>query len=187
MDKARAITTFVERVEHFSQIVLITDKEIENLFGEEVSMVLTELERFMTQNRGCFDCGGACCNDIGCELYAPQYGRCPIYEYRPVACRLHFCHRLDDPYRPLIIELRDVFVGCHDAMDFSDCSNLRSLDSPPLGDGCPEFVAAVSPYTVLVRNGSLDPDYAAQKICREVERYRGHYVIKNCRGLGFIN
>ncbi len=178
MDKARAINTFLERVDRFSQIALITDKEMENIFGEEVTMVLTQMEHFMTENRTCSDCGGVCCRDIGCELYAAQFGRCPIYEYRPIACRMHFCHRLDDPYRPLIIELRDVFVGCHSAMDFSDNSNLRSLDSPPLGEVCPEFVAAVRSYTDLVRNGKLRPDHAAQTVCGEAERYRGHCTAK---------
>lgn len=174
MDKARAISAFLDRVDRFSQIVLITDKEMENLFGEELTMVLTELQHFMAENQTCSDCGGSCCKDIGCELYAAQFGRCPIYEYRPVACRLHFCHRLDDPYRPLIIELRDVFIGCHHAMDFSDSSNLRSLDSPPLADVCPEFVEAVRSYTDLVRNGKLDPDHTAQRICEEAEKYRGY-------------
>jgi len=115
-----------------------------------------------------------CCGDIGCELYAAQFGQCPIYAYRPIACRLHFCHRFDALHRALIIELRDVFVGCYRAVDFSDSSNLRSLDAPPLKDVCPEFVAAVGSCVNAVREGRLSPDHAAQTISREAENYRNH-------------
>jgi hypothetical protein len=172
MDKGKAIDRFLGRVDQFSQVALITSEEMERLFGEEVAQALAQLEHFLTENRICPDCGGACCRDIGCELYASQFGQCPIHEYRPIACRLHFCHRLDDPYRPLIIELRDVFVGCYRAIDLWDSPNLKSLDSPPFAEVCPQFVAGVSSWVNAVREGRLAPDRAGQLLCREAEGYR---------------
>jgi hypothetical protein len=174
MDKGKAIDRFLGRVDQFSQIALITSQEVEHLFGVEVTRALAELEHFMTENRICADCGGVCCRDIGCELYASQFGRCPIHEYRPIACRMHFCHRLDDPYRSIIIELRDVFAGCYRAIDFWDSPNLRSLDSPPFAEVCPQFVASVSSWVNAVREARLAPDRAAQMLCREAESYRRH-------------
>jgi hypothetical protein len=172
MDKGKAIDRFLGRVDQFSQVALITSEEMERLFGEEVAQALAQLEHFLTENRICPDCGGACCRDIRCELYASQFGQCPIHEYRPIACRLHFCHRLDDPYRPLIIELRDVFVGCYRAIDLWDSPNLKSLDSPPFAEVCPQFVAGVSSWVNAVREGRLAPDRAGQLLCREAEGYR---------------
>jgi hypothetical protein len=172
MDKGKAIDRFLRRVDQFSQVALITGEEVEHLFGEEVTRALLQLEHFLTENRICSDCGGVCCRDIGCELYASQFGRCPIHEYRPIACRLHFCSRLDDPYRSAIIELRDVFVGCYGAIDLWDSPNLKSLDSPPFAEVCPQFVAGVSSWVNAVREGRLAPDRAGQMLCREAESYR---------------
>lgn len=174
MDKAKAIDRFLRRVDRFSQVALITSEEVQHLFGEEVTRALLQLEHFLTENRICSDCGGVCCRDIGCELYASQFVRCPIHEYRPIACRLHFCSRLDDPYRSIIIELRDVFVGCYRAVDFWTSPNLKSLDSPPFAEACPQFVASVSPWVSAVREGRLAPDRAGQMLCREAESYRWH-------------
>lgn len=172
MDKGKAINTFLDRVDQFAQIVLVTDKEIDDLFGEEVTTALTELEHFGKENHICSDCEGLCCSDIECELYAAQFGHCPIYPYRPIACRLHFCHRFDALHRSIIIELRDVFVGCFRAMDFSNSPNLRSLDSPPLKDVCSEFVAEVNLSVNSVRDGKLSPEHAIETIRREAEKHR---------------
>lgn len=172
MDKARAIDQFLGRVDQFSQIALVTYEELSHLFGEEVAQALAQLEHYSAENRTCADCGGTCCRDIGCELYAAQFAQCPIHGFRPIACRMHFCPRLDDPYRSVIIELRDVFVGCYRAIDFWDSANLRSLDSPPFGEVCPQFVAAIVPCIKGVREGWLAPGPAAQMLCREAADYR---------------
>jgi len=172
MDKARAIDRFLGRVDQFRQIALVTDEEMTQLFGGEVAQSLAQLERFAAENRMCADCGGVCCRDIGCELYAALFSQCPIHEYRPIACRMHFCRRLDDPYRSLIIELRDVFVGCYRAMDFWPGASLRSLDTPPFGEVCPRFVAAVAPWVNAVRQGSLAPGTAGGGLGRAAANYR---------------
>jgi hypothetical protein len=172
MDKAGAIDRFLGRVDQFSQIALVTDGELAHLFGEEVAQALAQLEHYAAENRICADCGGVCCKDIGCELYSAQFSRCPIHEYRPIACRMHFCRRLDDPYRSVIVELRDVFVGCYGAMDFWPGASLRSLDSPPFGEVCPRFVAAVAPWINAVRQGRLASGPAGRSLGREAAEYR---------------
>ena len=171
MDKGKAISDFLERVDRFPQMVLVTDEEVKELFGEEVSTALAELERFGRQESLCAGCGGTCCRDIGCELYASWLSLCPIYHFRPLACRFHFCHRFDALHKSLVIELRDIFLGCYMAVDFRDSANLRSLDCPPLAGVCPELVAALSPWIEAVREGSLDPERALEVIRREAERY----------------
>jgi hypothetical protein len=70
--------------------------------------------------------------------------------------------------------LRDVFVGCYRAIDFWHDPNLKSLDSPPFAEACPQFVAGVSSWVNAVREGRLAPDHAAKMLCREAESYRRH-------------
>lgn len=172
MDKGKAISGFLERVDRFPQMVLVTDEEVKELFGEGVAAALAKLEHYQRDEELCAGCGGTCCGDIGCELYASQFSVCPIYDFRPLACRFHFCHRFDALDKSLIIQLRDVFLGCFMAVDFSDSANLRSLDCPPLAGVCPELVAALSPWVEMVRDGSLAPERAAEAMCRQAEKYR---------------
>jgi hypothetical protein len=69
-----------------------------------------------------------------------------------------------------------IFFGCFRAVDFWDSANLRSLDVPPLAGASPELMAALSPTVVAVRQGSLDPEHAAELIRRQAEDYRSKYL-----------
>ena len=175
MDIGSAINGFLLQVDRFDQLPLVSDEEVTQLLGVEVGAAVAELERFSQQRQLCSGCGGDCCCDIRCELYAAQFDRCPIHDYRPLACRLHFCHRFDDAGKSLIIGLRDIFFGCFRAVDFQDCANLRALDSPPLSAVAPGFVDAASPWVEAVRRGALAPEQAAKLIRREAEAYRSRH------------
>lgn len=172
MDKGRAISQFLERVDTFQQIVLITEEEVGRLFGEEVMTALARMERLACEHLLCSDCRGKCCEDIGCEVFAPQFRQCPIHTCRPIACRLHFCHKFDIPCKSTIIALRDIFVGCYQAVDIWNSRNIASLDSPPLSSHCPEFVEAIASLVASVREGNATPEAAAKLIMREALRYR---------------
>ena len=175
MDKGKATDRFLKRVDRFSQMPLITGEEVASLFGEEVTQALAQLEHFTAENRICAECGGVCCRDIGCELYASQFGQCPIHEFRPIVCRFHFCQRFDGAGKSLIVELRDIFLGCLTAVDFRDSASLRSLDIPPLAEFCPELIAAVCPWVQAVRDGRLDPRQGANLVLQEAAEYHNVY------------
>jgi len=172
MDKGKAISQFLERVDTYGQIILVTEKEVADLFGEELMMVLGQLESYAHENQLCADCGGQCCDDIGCELFATQFARCPIYFLRPIACRLHFCHKFDSEHKATIIELRDVFFGCYKAVDFSASPNIASLDTPPFTSHSSELIARVIPLVAAVRHGNSAPDEVVRLLMKEVDRYR---------------
>ena len=172
MDKARAISHFLWHVDRYPQILLVTDDEVGELFGREVPAALAELERFNQAERLCADCGGVCCRDIGCELYVAQLGQCPIHDCRPLVCRFHFCHRFDALDRYLIIDLRDVFLGCLTATDFWVNARLRSLDIPPIAGVSPELVTAVTPWVEAARAGSVDPGRAVEMIRLAAQDFR---------------
>jgi len=174
MDKAGAITRFLERVDRFPQVLLVTDEEIVELFGTHVAAVLSKLERHGEETRSCTECGGDCCRDIGCELYAPEFGQCPIHDVRPIVCRFHFCHRFDSARKELIVGLRDIFLGCFRAVDMWDSPNLRSMDVPPLAEFCPDLVNVAVPIVQAVRQHRLDPQKAQEAIGREARAFREH-------------
>jgi len=171
MDKDRAIATFVRRARELARLPLITGAELRKLYGREVAEALSVLHRFDRENGLCLRCGAQCCADIGCELYAPQFRRCPIYGLRPVACRLHYCHRFDAAGRSLVLGLRDIFAASLAAAEEDNSDIARRLDCPPLAPATPEFTAAILPLIRAVRRGSLTPQTARTLIRREAGKH----------------
>jgi len=89
MDKPKAVRIFLERVERLTHLPLITDAEMQELYGEEVAAALDSLARMEQEKGFCRDCRARCCPAVRCELYAPEFDRCPIFDLRPPVCRLH--------------------------------------------------------------------------------------------------
>ena len=175
MDELKAIGTFMDKVGRFSQVALLTDEEVGELFGEETAAVLATFECYSEENGLCASCGGVCCREIGCEVYSPLFQECPIHATRPLLCRFHFCHSFDAADKGLVIELRDVFLGCYTADQISSGTVSRSMNVPPLETACPVLVASIQPIMDAVREGRLDPRDGVQSIQQEVERYRKHH------------
>jgi len=170
MDSGYAIDSFLRQVDRFSQVVFVDRDRIHRLFGEEVVETLEKLETFANRKQICNDCGGLCCRDVGCELYAPQFTTCPVHQIRPIVCRFHFCHRFDVLDKPAVIELRDIFLGCYMALDNWGHDNLRALDIPPLAGIIPEFAHLVAPWMEKVRAGQADAKTVAGRIYTEAGR-----------------
>jgi len=171
MNLQKAITTFVERSDHLSQLCLVTDSKLLDLYGEEVITAIRVLGEYDREEGVCLRCGGQCCRDIGCELYAPQFKQCPIYEFRPIACRLHYCHHFNDAENSPALALRDIFLGSLSVAEIRTGEFLTPLDVPPLGRCMPEFISIVTPWIDEVRHGSLSPESALTLIHREASRY----------------
>jgi len=171
MNLQKAITTFVERADHLARLYLVTDSELLQLYGEEVIAAVSELDRFDREEGICLRCGGQCCRDIGCELYAPQFNQCPIYEFRPIACRLHFCHLFNAADNSPALALRDVFLGSLSAEEVRTGEFLTSLDVPPIGRCMPDFIAMVAPWIDEVKQGSFPTECALKLIREEAEKY----------------
>jgi len=72
----------------------LTDEEFEALFGKQVIEAIGILDRY--SEKICQTCGGECCTTVGCEFHSDRFDTCPIYEYRPAKCRLHYCDRVLD-------------------------------------------------------------------------------------------
>jgi len=172
MNKEKAINSFLGRIEQLTRLPLITDSEMNELFGEEVAAALATLNRYNIEEKICQRCENRCCYTSRCELYAPQFSECPIYGLRPVVCRLHFCHRFEATCSSLIVELGDIFFDSLLAAERNGSDRVRLFDTPPLEATSPQLVAVTSPWVDAVREGRLGPGDAGRLICREVAEHR---------------
>ena len=172
MDRARAIATFLERAERLARLPFISDAEMDGLFGAEVSAEMARLDALGNREGLCRDCASRCCPACRCELYAPEFGRCPVHELRPVVCRLHYCHRFHIPDARAVVALGDIFFDSLAAADRAGSAKVRLFDSPPLELAAPELVAAAAPVVASMKEGGLDPEHAAALILAEARGFR---------------
>jgi hypothetical protein len=172
MDKARAIEIFQEQLEQMTRLPLITDAEMDALFGEEMKAAVDKLACLEQEKHLCRDCQKRCCPAVKCELYAPQFPRCPIHEFRPPICRLHYCHRFFEDDDTLLKEMSDVFFDCLLTADRCGSGRVRYFDTPPLARCCPALVAKVEPWIKAVKEGTLDSVEGLKLINEVAASYR---------------
>ena len=172
MNKKKAVACFLEYVEQLSCLPLITDLEMYELYGEEVSNAVAEMDRVNQEERFCLHCQSRCCLACGCELYAPQFDQCPIFNFRPVLCRLHYCHRFNTAGRSIAVELGDIFFDSLLAAEQAGIAKVRLFESPPLAANAPGLITATAPLMDAVRTGSLDPKHANKLINQEARKYQ---------------
>ena len=172
IDKAKAVGRFLERVDRLDRLPLITDAEMDDLFGQEVAAALAQLDRRNQEKEACLHCDSRCCLACRCELYVPEFGRCPIQGLRPVLCRLHFCDRFRVAGSSLMDELGDIFFESLLAADRDGNIRVRLFESPPLVGSAPEFIATVSPWVKAVREGALAPHHAEKLVHQQACKHR---------------
>jgi hypothetical protein len=73
-----------------ADIVFLDDAEFAGVCREEAQEVVSLNTKCCNI---CSSCGGECCQVIECGLYSPEFNGCPIYEFRPPACRQWFCSK----------------------------------------------------------------------------------------------
>ena len=171
MNKKKAIASFTEHVEYLRHLPLITNSDMGKLFGVEVTTAVAELDRFNREEQICLRCQNRCCPACGCELYAPEFSQCPIYDFRPVLCRLHFCHRFNSAGRSVVVELSDIFFDSLLAAEQAGSDRVRLFESPPLAKAAPGLITATAPWVDAVRKGSLNPNYAKKMIHIEAKKH----------------
>ena len=172
MDKNKAVANFLKHVEQLPRLPLISDSEMYQLYGDEVAAAVAEMDRINQEEQLCLNCQNRCCLACGCELYAPQFGQCPIYDYRPVLCRLHFCHRFNAASRSIVVELGDIFFDSLMAAEQAGSDKVRLFESPPLARHAAGLIEATAPLADAVRSNSLDPEHAKRLINQEAEKYQ---------------
>ena len=171
MNTEYAVKTFLEQVKRLERLPLITDSEMRTLFGEEVAEVLDRLNRDNGEKQICQHCDNRCCQTINCEFHAPKFDQCPIHDYRPVVCRIHFCYRFDTGDNSIMEDLSNIFFDSLVAADRDGIPQVRLFDSPPLSRCAPELIAATSDWMNAVRDDKLDHIEAGRLISKEASKY----------------
>lgn len=172
MDRQQAIANFEKNAKHLVRLPFVTNREMEQLYGEEFSKTLEKLNRLGREEQVCLGCPSCCCAEHSCEFYDPQFNQCPVFDFRPVICRVHFCERFKIADRSIITELSETFLyGVH---SLAASGSARSLffDPPPFARVIPGLVASISPWVSKVRAGKITPQYGRRHIRQEVSRYR---------------
>jgi hypothetical protein len=172
LDVNKSVQRFLSQFESLSRLPFISDSEMGQLFGEEVNLGLAELNCLNHQKQFCRDCKERCCRLVDCELYQDTLTRCPIHSFRPVLCRIHYCHKfaLEQPF--LVKELGDIFLESLVSAQSLDAGRTRLLDSPPLRQFAPDLIADISKQTAfLAANKDLEAEISGA-IDSKLEKYR---------------
>ena len=162
----------MKHIGQLSRLPLITDSEMDTLYGGEVTAAVAKMDYVNRYEQICLNCPSRCCPICGCELYAPQFGQCPIYDFRPVLCRLHFCHRFNTAGRSIVMELGDIFFDSLSAAEQAGSDKVRLFESPPLERHATGLITTTAPLIDGVKKGNLDPERARKQISQEAEKYQ---------------
>ena len=167
-----SVGRFQNSLADLSQILFVTDDEVTQLMGEDVHDAIIELDGHGMKERFCAICDGLCCRDIGCELYAASFHKCPVHSFRPLACRFHFCHRFGSVYEADITALKDLYLACYMLRDCQDSFKLRCLDAPPLAQLSPELATQARSLVASIAQGAVDAGVTIQSLERLVRQFR---------------
>jgi hypothetical protein len=172
VNKQKAIDSFLTHLGGLSRLPLITDSEMESLYGEEVAEALARLGRLNRQESICFKCASKCCHLVHCEFFVPSLSQCPVYSFRPVLCRMHFCHLFAGVDENSVIGLGDIFLESLSSAEILDKKKSSLLDSPSFTHPAPRLVASILPVIKGLRERSLEEKIALETIHDMAASYR---------------
>jgi hypothetical protein len=170
LDVTRAVSHFRVQFESLSLLPFITDSEMDRLFGEEIREAIGKLQRYGEQEKLCRNCTDRCCRLVSCELYAPELSRCPVYPFRPLLCRMHFCRHFTQTYPILVREMGDIFLEGLLAAEKIDKGKAALFDCPPLRKLIPELLGSIVPLIEGVKEGRLEEN----SILKLIDQQIGH-------------
>ena len=175
----RAALSLWRSLEGLPHLPFVTDEELELGLPPDVIRALDFLDCINKAQSICSRCGGKCCHEMGCELYAPEMGGCPIACYRPVLCRFHYCERFGHEHEGLVKGLRDLLLSAasHPEETSREASALelnvllyRASRKPE--DPCPQLVEDMHRIMDAARRGEMGWQQAKEKLTRGVETHR---------------
>jgi hypothetical protein len=172
LDIEEAVQGFLRNYESLVRLPLISDSEMSRLFGEGVASALAELGIFNQEEQLCLHCGGACCRLVRCELYLPEMGCCPLHQYRPVLCRMHFCTKYARTYPWLVKEIGDIYLESLITAEKAGCKTIPLFDCPPLKKAAPGMVELVSRSLAELREPGQYKELVLAKIENGIAGYR---------------
>jgi hypothetical protein len=170
MDKA--IRHFLQNVESLTRLPLITDEETEQLLGSEVMQACAVMSQINRQKNLCGACQKRCCPMVKCELYDARFSQCPILEFRPLICRMHYCDQFIQIDKSFIREFADIYLNALVEAKLQGSQKVNLFDSPPLSRYAPQLLIAVGPALQAFREGKADEKATLQVMRAEAEIFR---------------
>jgi hypothetical protein len=147
---------FLKYFGRLSRLPQVTDDEMLLVFSEEVNLALSKLEAHNQQEKLCARCVSRCCLLVDCEVYTPELSSCPIYSFRPLLCRMHFCHQFAQVYPLTVKALGDIFLESLLAAECLDKDKATFFDSPPLKRFAPGLINAFESLLTDFKKGEID-------------------------------
>jgi len=172
IDKQAVVNNYLKTVQQLHRLPCISDDEMVQLFGTEVNGIIAYLSQYAAENLLCVNCPKRCCLVAQCELYDTQFQMCPIFDLRPVVCRMHYCHLFQKECRQLVEGLSDIFFDCILKAEAAGIPHAKLFDSPPIARCAPEFVKMTETIMQSVKDGMINPKEAALKIRIEAGNHR---------------
>jgi hypothetical protein len=156
LDVTKETENFLKYFGRLSRLPQVTDDEMRQLFSEDANSALSKLEAHNQQEKLCARCVRRCCLLVDCEVYTPELSGCPIYPFRPLLCRMHFCNQFAQVYPLIVKELGDIFLESLLAAECLDKSKAAFFDTPPLKRFAPGQINAFESLLKDFKKGKLD-------------------------------
>jgi len=179
MNIEQAIENLTTNLDKFPQLPFVTDLEVMELFGQEVTQSLEFLDGINEGDGICSACGGKCCQQMGCEFFYQAFGGCPIHEYRPLLCRFHYCEKFGEDQKSLIKELLDIFVSGVSRLE-AESGALPSIELNMLlystclkpEESYPRLIEDIRHIVAAAKRGEVNREKAIMMLREEVLSYR---------------
>lgn len=185
MEITSAVLRARDLAENFP-LPFLTTREVESLFGEEVARALRLLDSLNARKSVCSNCGGKCCHQLRCEVYASEFGRCPIFSLRPVLCRFNFCHLFgkenSDMAKKLISVATDTLSTIKADTPAAEALTMNVLlyrECRDDNDPCPELITRMHRIVDTARAELISWKDAERSLLAEVLSYRFKTKLKN--------
>lgn len=170
--QAQALGACLARLPH---LPFTTDEELRQVLEPDVTWALDLLDGLNLEQALCARCGGKCCRDMGCELFQPEQGGCPIARFRPILCRFQYCEQFGGEHEWLAKGLRDLVLATAAHLD-GESREARALDlnvalyraSRRDTEPCPAPVQRIRRYAAAAYSGEIGWREAMERCGAEV-------------------
>ena len=179
MNTERTARNLCQSLERLPYLPFVTDEELAACLEPEAIEAFSLLERLNRAQEICSQCGGKCCQEMGCELFSPELEGCPTADYRPLLCRFHYCEKFGPEHEGLVKGLRDLFVSAaahgeaESKVTLGMALNMllyRACRKPE--DPCPPLVENMRQIASAAHRGEMSWQEAKGKFRDEVGTYR---------------
>ena len=170
-DIGQEVECFLNGYDRLVRLPLISDAEVEGLFSPILLHTLAQLRQYDLNEQICAACSERCCALIRCELYDPALGFCPAFNWRPLLCRMHYCHKFEAHWKAVKV-IGDIFLESLLAAERQGSRKMALFDSPALAPVAPELAKSILTLRMTYREGQLDKTAALRALQDAAENYR---------------